>query len=163
MGDIALAILPMIITVILYILIFSRKEELVRVKRSWRKYDWITFFSCIFGGVLFSSTMRASGLTFPAAPLLIAITLILVVFVAIALVRRAKTGRPVIQKMGDERTEMILAKSARNAFFVTYLVLFIRLCITDEGILDANWMLIVLSSSLLVLLVSLPVYTQNLK
>lgn len=158
MDNIIWAILPLVLVVILYILIFSKKEELERVRKSYRKYDWLTFLSLIFGGVMLSSTMRASDIQFPAVPLLIAITLLVTVMIIIALVRRARTGRPVVQLMGDERTELILARSARNAFFATYLALFIRLIINDESVLDSNWLLIILTSGLCVLLVSLPFY-----
>ncbi|HEY96184.1 MAG TPA: hypothetical protein G4O15_14745 [Dehalococcoidia bacterium] len=158
MSNTILAIIPLIITAILYVLIFSRKEEIIRVKRSWRQYDWITFFCCIFGGILFSSAMRSADFQFPALIISSIITVCIFIFVIYAVIRRSRTGRPVIQMMGDERTAMILAKSARNAFFVTYLVLFIRLCITDAGGLDESWMLIVLGSGLLALLLSLPVY-----
>ena len=80
------------------------------------------------------------------------------VLLIIALVLRARMGRPIVRLLGDERTELLLAKSARNAFFATYLTLFVHLLITDADMLDASWLLIVMASGLFVLIVSLPFY-----
>ena len=88
--------------------------------------------------------------------------IVLVLFIAvpliIALVRRARTGRPVIQLAGDERVQVIFAKSARNALFATYLALFLHLTITDLGTLDANWLSIVITSGLFAMITSLLFY-----
>jgi membrane-associated HD superfamily phosphohydrolase len=158
MSNIVWAILPIALMIIFYILIFTGKGEFTRVRKSWRRYDWITFLSAIFGCIVLSSTIRASGIQFPAVPLLIATTLIIVVVLTIALVRRARTGRPVVQTMGDERTGVILAKSARNGFFATYIALFVHLFVTDAGTMDSNWLLIMLTTGLVVLIASLPIY-----
>lgn len=159
MSNIIWAILPFVFIIAIYVLIFTRKGEFERIRKSWRRYDWMTFFSAIFGGVLLSSAMRASGIQIPNAPwLLLILTLLIAVPVIVALVRRARTGRPIVQLMGDERTELLLAKSARNAFFATYLALFIHLCITEASTLEAESLLIVLASGLFVLIVSLPLY-----
>jgi hypothetical protein len=158
MSNFIWAILPIALMLIFYILIFTGKGEFTRVRKSWRKYDWITFFSAIFGCIVLSSTMKASGIQFPAVPLLIATTLLIAAAITIALIRRARTGRPVIQTMGDERTEIILTKSARNGFFATYMALFVHLFISDAGILDSNWLLIMLTIGLVVLVASLPIY-----
>jgi hypothetical protein len=158
MSNFVWAILPIALVLILYILIFTGKGEFTRLRKSWRRYDWITFFSAIFGCIILSSTMKASGIQFPAVPLLIATTLVIAAAITIALIRRARTGRPVIQTMGDERTEIVLAKSARNGFFATYMTLFVHLFVTDAGTLDSSWLLVMLTTGLVVLVASLPVY-----
>jgi hypothetical protein len=161
MDNWLIALLPFLAILVLYILIFSKKVEFQRVRKSWRNYDWMTFLSCVFGGVIFSSTMRSSGAGFQAPVYFIStvVTVAIIALVIIALIRRSRTGKPVVQMLGDERTEMILAKSARNAFFATYLTLFIHTCISDTVTLDADWMMIVLGSGLGILLLSLPYYT----
>jgi hypothetical protein len=158
MNNFVWAILPIALILVFYILIFTDKREFTRVRKSWRRYDWITFFSAILGCIVLSSTMKASGIQFPAVPLLIATTLVIAAVLTIALIRRARTGRPVIQTMGDERTAVILAKSARNGFFATYVALFVHLFVTDVSTLDSNWLLIMLTTGLVVLVASLPVY-----
>lgn len=158
MSNFIWAILPIVLMLVFYILIFTDKGEFTRVRKSWRRYDWITFFSAIFGCIVLSSTMKASGIQFPAVPLLIATTLVIAAVLTIALIRRARTGRLVIQTMGDERTAVILAKSARNGFFATYIALFVHLFVTDASTLDSNWLLIMLTTGLVVLVASLPVY-----
>lgn len=158
MSNFVWAIVPLALMLVLYILIFTGKGEFERVRKSWRRYDWMTFFSAIFGSIVLSSAMRASGIQFPVVPLLIVTTLLIVVLLARALIRRARTGRPVVHTMGDERTGLIVAKSARNAFFATYLTLFVHLFVSDAGTLDSNWLLIMLTTGLIVLIASLPLY-----
>jgi hypothetical protein len=155
-----IALLPFLAILLLCILIFSKKVEFQRVSKSWKNYDWMTFMSGVLGGVIFSSAMRSSGAGFQSVVTIIStiVTVVIMACVVIALIRRSKTGRPVVQMLGDERTEMILAKSARNAFFATYLALFIHTCISDTVALDADWMLIVLGTGLGILLLSLPYY-----
>ena len=61
--------------------------------------------------------------------------------------------------MGDERMEMVYAKSARNALFATYLTLFVHPFFTDAYYtLDENWFIIMLASGLAVLIASLLIY-----
>ncbi|MBN2238986.1 MAG: DUF2919 family protein [Dehalococcoidales bacterium] len=158
MNNIWLVLVPGIVIVVLYVLIFYRKEERARVKQSYRNYDWFTFFACILGCILISTAMRQADLTFPVVPLLIITNVLIIGLVAYALIRRARTGKPVIHRMGDERTEMVMAKSARNAFFATYLMLFVNLCISDSLIPDATGMLILLGGGIAVLLVSAVMY-----
>ena len=117
------------------------------------------FFSAIFGDVLLSAAMRESGIRIPNGPwLLIIPILIIAVLLLIALVRKARTGRYILQILGDESMELIYAKSGRNALPATYLVLFIYPPITNAGTLDANWLSIILASGLFMLIVSLPFY-----
>ena len=139
MGNLFWALLPIVLPVILYIIILTRKGEFERAKKSVRRVDWITFFAVIFAGTTLSSSLRASGVQFPDQPWLsIGLVLFIAVFLIIALVRRARTGRPIIQLGWDERVQVIFSKSARNALFATYLALNIHHDITKLDILDAN-------------------------
>ena len=158
MDNIILIIIPLVILVILYILIFTKKEEFNRVKESWRQYDWFTFFAVIFGGVMLAEAMKSADLIFPSLPLYIAYAVLVVGFILVALVRRARTGRLVMRRMGDERTNLIMAKSSRNAFFTTYLAFFINLFITDTVIPNETGMVLILGVGLLVLLTSAVIY-----
>ncbi|HEY31597.1 MAG TPA: hypothetical protein G4O10_00660 [Dehalococcoidia bacterium] len=159
MSNLIWALLPIILLAIIYIFIFTRKGEFERAKNNLKRQDWITFFAVIFAGVTLSSSMRASGLQFPDPPwLLIPLVLFIAVPVIIVLICRVRTGRPIILPSGDERTQLIFAKSARNTMFATYLALFLHLTITELDTLDANWLSIVIGSGLFVLLASLFFY-----
>ncbi len=155
MNNLVWIILPWVLLAGLYIYIFSRKRESERMRVNLKRTDWITFFACIFGAVALSSVWDTSNVPILKEPwIAIAPVLAIVILVAIAFVRKARTGRPVIQIMGDERIEMIYAKSSRNALFVTYLALFIRLSIMETDMLETNWLLIVLASGLFALIAS---------
>ena len=78
--------------------------------------------------------------------------------IIIALVRRARTGRPIIQLGWDERVQVIFSKSARNALFATYLALVIHHDITKLDTLDANWLSIIIGSGLFAMFTSLFFY-----
>lgn len=146
------------VLVIFYAVILSQKGEPGRMKTSLKSQDWITFFSCIFGGVLLGTMIVNSGISFPADIGLIVLSVFFAGLLVFALVRKKRTGRPMVQLMGDERMEIIYAKSARNALFVTYLTLFINSIVTDEKGLNTTWMLIMLAGGLSVLIVSVFVY-----
>jgi len=76
----------------------------------------------------------------------------------ISVVRRARAGKPILKRAGDERLSAIYAKSARNALFATYLTLFIHLLVTDASALDTVWLAIMLGGGLVVLISSAVFY-----
>jgi hypothetical protein len=111
------------------------------------------------GAVLLSSAMNEIGVQVPKYPWIAAVpVLFIAVSLLIAILRKARTGRPIIQIIGDERMEMIYAKSARNALFFTYLAFFIHLLIADVNTLDVIWVLLIVASGLVVLIVSTLAY-----
>lgn len=159
MSNLIWVLLPGVLLLVLYVFIFTRRGEIERARVSLRRNDWITFFAVIFGSVALSSAMSASGIRIPNAPWLLMVPILLIaVILIIALVRKARTGRPILQIIGDERMELIYAKSSRNALFATYLALFIHLSLTDADTLDTNWLIILLASGLFVLIASTFIY-----
>ena len=155
MDNLIWAILPIVLLVAMYVFIFTRKGEIKRARVNLRRNDWITNITAIFGAVLLASALSTADIRLPNAPWLL--TLLLAVFF-ILIVRKARTGKPIMKIEGDERMEMVGAKSARNALFATYLALFLRAFFTDADTLDANWMVILLASGLAVLLASMLFY-----
>jgi hypothetical protein len=55
-------------------------------------------------------------------------------------------GRPISRQLGDERINLIYAKSSRNALFATYLALFIHILATDVDTPDTKWLVIMLTA-----------------
>ncbi|HEY42112.1 MAG TPA: hypothetical protein G4O18_09715 [Dehalococcoidia bacterium] len=153
MSNLIWALLPIVLLATIYIFIFTRKGEFDRAKKYARSLDWITYLASIFGGVALASSLRASSVQLPDQPWWSIILVLLIVLFVIVVVRRAKIGRPIIG-LFDERMQMIYAKSARNALFATYLVLFLHPTITELGTLDADWLSITIGSGLFVLLAS---------
>ncbi len=164
MNDVIMPLLPFILFIVLFavllVFLFSKKIERDRVKTGYKRYDWLTFLACVLGGVLLSSALREAGADFHDLAVIIsaAITIAFIVLVVYKLIRRLKTGRPVGKIISDERTELVMAKSARNAFFITCVSLFIFQVIGTETIADAHRMLIMLGSGLGVLMISLLYY-----
>ena len=78
MSNIILAILPFVFIIVTYVFIFTRKGEFERVRKSWRRYDWMTFLSAIFGGLVFSSAIGTSDIQIPNAPWLSLIPVLLI-------------------------------------------------------------------------------------
>ena len=157
MNNIIFQLLPAILLIILYVVIFSRRGEVQRVKMNFRGHDWITFISAILGATILAGGTRALGLTIP--PLIWAAILILFVVVLLVVVlRRARTGKPILKRLGDERINLIYAKSARNAFFATYLTFFIHQMVTSANSLDTTWFSITLGCGLIVLIGSSLIY-----
>ena len=146
------------VLIIFYVVVFVQKGEARRMRTSLRSQDWIFFFSMIAGGVVFAQTLLDTGIQLPANIMIYVLSGFLVLLLIYALVKKRKTGRPMVQMMGDERLNLIYAKSSRNALFATYLVLFVNSCLKDVTGLDANWTLIMLGSGILVLLASTFVY-----
>jgi hypothetical protein len=146
------------ILVIFYAVILSQKGELKRIKTSLKSQDWIFFFSGIFGGVVLGQALLDSGIKFPAEIMLMIMCAFFVILLIYAIIRKKKTGIPMVQMMGDERMNLIYAKSSRNALFATYLVLFINSCFGGRYGLDMNWMLIMLASGVFVLFASVYIY-----
>jgi len=155
MSNVIWFILPLVLLLGFYIYIFTHKRESERMRVNLRHIDWITYFAVIFGAIVLWSAMSTSGIRISNAPWIPLVPiLLLAVILIISLVHKARTGRPIIKIIGDERMEVIYAKSARNALFITYLALFVHLLITDEDTLETNWLLIVLASGLFVLIAS---------
>ncbi len=157
MNNLILQLLPILLLIILYAFIFTRKGEAQRVKVSFRGHDWITFFAAIFGATVLAEAMIALGLNIPK-PWLMAIPVVFFVFLFIVVVHRARTGKPILKQVGDERINLIYAKSGRNALFATYLALFVHILITDADTLDTMWLVITLAGGLVVLLASIFFY-----
>ena len=155
MDNLIWAVLPIVLLIAIYVFVFTRKGETKRARVNVRRNDWITNMIAVFGGVLLASAILAADIRLPNVPWLL--TLIFAVALII-IVLRARAGKPIMQRMGDERINMIHAKSARNALFATYLILFVRVFFTDADTLDANWMVIMLASGLAVLIASLLIY-----
>lgn len=159
MSNIVWAILPFVFIIAIYVLIFTRRGEFERAKVSFRSSDWITYLAVVLGITALMSALRASGIGFPNAPWLVIIPILLIVIiVVIALVRKARTGRAIVRMMGDERTEVIYAKSARNALFATYLGFLVILSVTNADTVETQWLWILLASGLFVLIASLFFY-----
>lgn len=146
------------ILVIFYAVVISQRSEFKRLKTSLKSQDWIFFFSGIFGGVVLGQAVLDSGINFPSEIMMIILCAFFVFLLVFALIRKKKTGRPMVQMMSDERTNLIYAKSSRNALLITYLVLFINSCIGERYGLDMKWMLIMLASGLFVQFASVYVY-----
>jgi len=157
MSNLVWFLLPLVLPVILYIYILTRKGEFERAKKIVKSFDWFTFFSLIFAGSILSSSLRAAGIELPYKPWF---SIGLVLFIAIILIvaiRKARKGRPIIQPF-DERWQAIYAKSSRNTLFATYLTLVIHHDVTKLNTLDADWMVITISSGLFMFFASLTFY-----
>ena len=157
MDNLIWAILPFILLIILYVFILTRKGEIQRLKVNFKGHDWLTYIAVIFAATVLASAMRALGLNIPPWLSLSIIFLVpLTVFVVV--LRKVRAGKPIIRRMGDERINMIYAKSARNALFATYLTFFVHILITDLDTLDTTWLVMVLAGGLVVLFASLFFY-----
>lgn len=156
MKDLIMLLLPIILLVILYILIFTRKGEVHRATVSLRGYDWITFFAVLFGVCALTPAMITLG--WNIQPWLMAILLLLFVFLFVSVLGRARAGKAIVTQKTDERVNLIYAKSGRNALFATYLAFFVNSLIADAGTLDTTWLVITLAAGLVVLLASLCFY-----
>ncbi len=154
--------LPIIILAAIYIFILVRKGEFPRFSAYLKSNDWMTFFGVIFASTILSRTLRALDVyIIPKNIALLSFILMqvaLIVFVAIIVFLRIRAGKPIIKRGWDERTKIIIVKSARNALFATYLTFFIHELITESYSLDTLWYAITLAGGLLVLIVSIFIY-----
>ncbi len=154
MNNLILVLLPIPLLIMLYVFIFSRRGEVQRAKVSFGGgNDWITFIAVTLGAAVMSEAIIALGIHIPLIWWTV-ITVLLFIFLFIVVIRRTRMGKPIVKRMGDERVNVIYAKSSRNALFATYLTLFIHLLITDASTLDTMWLVIALASGLLVLIAS---------
>ncbi len=153
-----LPFLPAILMVIIYILILARKGEANKLKESYKNHDWLTFFGAIFASTALAEALEELDINMPTW----LIYLILISFVgltAIIVILRVRAGKPIIKRVGDERTGAIYAKSSRNTLFATYLTFFIHNIVTESASLNALWVMITLVSGLCVLIISAAYYS----
>lgn len=157
-GYIWLILYGVALTLILLFLI-SRKGESARLKTSLYRNDWISFFSAIFGGVILSQYLLNSGIIRWTEPWIIMIPVLgIVIAIVFAMRRKAKKGGHLVRMMGDERTEIVYAKSGRNAFFAVCLSVFILSIIEGYDAIDDSWIIILLASGLVVWFTSIMYY-----
>lgn len=162
MLNVVLLILYFIVLAAYYIIVLSQKGERKRMKSSLKSQDWIVFFSLIFGGVVISQLLMDLVEKLPTEIMMGGLILLFLVMLGSAIYRKKKNSRPMVRMMGDERTNAIYSKSARNGLFATYLVLFVNQIVVDTEGLDANWMLIMVGSGMVALLVSIVVYNNRM-
>ncbi len=153
MNKLIVTLLPLLLLLILYIFIFTRRGEVQRAKVSLNGYDWMTFFAIILGTNVLLPAMKASGMNAPQW-LPITVSLMILLFLLVVILRKSGTGKPIIQRLGDERVNLIYAKSARNALFATYLIFFVHLLTTNANTIDTMWVVFTLAGGLLVLIAS---------
>ncbi len=139
------AVLSIALQIIACIFIFKRKE-------SFKDYDWLTFVSVFLASNVLASAISELGLAGPPW-LWYLISSLLTIYLIVALIRAKATERTV-EKIGDERTNLIYSKSSRNALFITYLIFFIHLLITDSHAIDTTWLIIIIAGGLLSLIFS---------
>lgn len=148
-----LFIIFLFLLIILYVIIFSRRGEVQRAKVSFRGNDWITNVAVILGSTVMAKATISLGLNIPILWLIV-IPLLITILLLIIVMRRVKVGKPIVQRIVDERVSIIYSKSARNGLFATYFVFFVHLIFTDANTLDTMWLVITLAGGLLVLIAS---------
>ncbi|MBN1188526.1 MAG: hypothetical protein JXA46_02125 [Dehalococcoidales bacterium] len=158
MDNPVLYLLPVILLLLLYVFIFLRRGEIRRAKTNFRSQDWMTFFTLILGSVVLAKTIGALGIKLPVSWAAIVMALFLL-YVVIVIIYKFKAGKPILrQSMGDERMDAVNARSTRNALFVTYLIFFLHLVITDNIVPDAVWLVAILAGGLVMLVGSIFFY-----
>jgi len=118
--------------------------------------DWFTYFTGVFAGVLLAETLQDLDIEISNAPWLPRL-LVLFIFITILLViifRRMRAGSAINMGGWDESVNIISAKSARNAWFATYVALFVHQLIIENTSLDSLWVLITITSGLLFYIIS---------
>jgi uncharacterized membrane protein len=154
MGNAIAMIVYLVVIVIFYAVILFQKSENRRMQINVKNLDWIFFASMTMGGVVFAQTIMDTDVNLPSGYMLLGLAAFLLVSLVYTMVRKRKTGKPMVKMMSDERVNQLSIKSARNALFVTYLVLLLQSFLSDTAGLDTTWMLIMLGSGLLVLIAS---------
>ena len=153
-------LLPIVLLVILYIIIFTRKGAIQRMKTGLRGSDWVTFFAVIFGVSALTPAVIALG--WVRQQWVMAVSVLLLVFLLIVVLSRMRKGKTALNQVGgDERITLIYAKSGRNALFATYLAFFIHSLFPNANTLDTVWVVIILASGLVVLLASVFFYSYR--
>ena len=115
MNNLILQLLPILLLIILYVFIFTRRGEVQRAGVSFKGYDWLTFVSVILAGNVLASAMSALDIKGPVwLPIAITLSLLLILF--IVAMRRARAGKPILQRLGDERMGLIYARAPEMHF-----------------------------------------------
>lgn len=157
--NIIIYFLPILLLTILYVFIFTHRGETKRFGTYLKTNDWLTFFGTIFAASLLSHNLRELDINifpFPwVAPVILILFCLIVLIIALY---RIKKGSHIIQRGGDERMDMIYAKSGRNALFTTYLIFMIHNTITEASYLNTLWYTITLAGGLIVLVASVFFY-----
>lgn len=119
-------------------------------------FDWFTYFGSVFAGVLIAEALQDLDIEISNTPWIarLIILSILILIPLVIILRRIRAGRSIIQSGWDERINVIFAKSARNALFVTYTALFAHQLIIENTSMDSLWVLITIASGLTGYLVS---------
>ncbi len=146
-------ILPIALPTIVYIFIFRKRREIIK------DFDWLTFISVFFASAILMPALSELGLAGPPW-LWYVVSSLLTIYLIVSIIRTKATKRTV-EKLGDERTNLIYCKSARNALFITYLILFMYLHITEAYTIDTLGLIIIVAGGLLSLIFSAIFYTYR--
>ena len=153
-GIVLSALLPVLLIIIYYIIIFTRKGETGRAKFIFGSgRDWITFITVLLGATSIAGGIIELGFKPPIIWMLVIIVL-LFIYLFVSVILRARAGKPILRPIGDERINAISAKSARNAFFATYVIFFILPLFNKSYTMDATWYVGTLAAGLVVFLAS---------
>jgi hypothetical protein len=152
MHTIIQLLIPVILIIIVYIFILTRKGEMQRAKVTFGgQTDWITWIGVIFGTEAMWTSVEALNIHIPDTYW---VTIAIPVFLLVVFIIKYANGKRLLRPLGDERINAMKAKSGRNALFTTYLVFFIHSLITSAGSLDATWVIITIASGFVVLIAS---------
>jgi phosphatidylglycerophosphate synthase len=153
-GILLSALLPVLLIIIYYVIILTRKGEMRRTKFIFGSgRDWITFITVILGATSIASGIIELGFK-PPVIWMLALIVLLFIYLFIRVILRARAGKPILRPMGDERINAISAKSARNAFCATYVIFFILPLFNKSYTMDATWYVGTLAAGLVVFLAS---------
>jgi hypothetical protein len=146
--------LPIFLILIFYAFILTRKGERQRTKYILgSSRDWITYITIALGASAMIEGILDLGIKIPVIWSISGfVILFIVMFIGVIL--RYRAGKPIIRPVGDERINAIKAKSARNAFFATYVVFFVIPFIKKSYTLDATWYVVTLAVGLVVFFAS---------
>ena len=149
MHTIIQLLIPVILIIIVYIFILTRKGEMQRAKVTFGgQTDWITWIGVIFGTEAMWTSVEALNIHIPDTYW---VTIAIPVFLLVVFIIKYANGKRLLRPLGDER---INAMKAKSGLFTTYLVFFIHSLITSAGSLDATWVIITIASGFVVLIAS---------
>jgi hypothetical protein len=158
MDNLFQILLPVILIIIYYGIILTRKGEMQRTKLIFgSSRDWITFITVALGATAMVAGIIELGFKIPVIWAISSFVLMFIVMF-IAVILRARAGKPILKPMGDERINAIKAKSTRNAFFATYVIFFVLPLITQTYSLNTTWYVITLAVGLIVYFASYYLY-----
>ena len=156
MNNVIQVLIPGFLIIIAYALILTRKGEMQRAKVAFGgSHDWITLIGVAMAAVVLSHAMLDLNIHILNVwwyALAIPVFLIIVVIIKIM------NGKAILNRLGDERTNAIRAKSGRNGLFATYLAFFIHILVTNTPSVDTKWVMIIIASGLGTLLASIFFY-----